>query len=724
MITAIIALSVCPQQAPPSSPVQDPEASAPQEPGQGKDQAAPEIVVIATRHEAEPRDVPRSVTVLSKDQLREKAPRTVAEALRFQPGIWVQKTGHLGGAPIIRGFMGNQVVYLFDGIRRNTASLFAGPNSFLQNIDALDVDRIEVIRGPGSVLYGSDAIGGVVNVISNEELAFSDGLDWGGRILGRYGSADQETSSRLEGFVTGERFNAFIGATRRDIGDLESGRGGMVQVPSSWYEHDFDGQAGWKVGDGQRLDFYFQNFKRPEGMRFDKPNWVQRNDRDLYTLRYRAQDLGFADSLDAKAYYHRQANFIDEKWWDSDSLDRSVGLDLQAGSQLSEDLLLTWGLTALRDSVSKSNPQKGTEDPDVDWQDAALFGLAEWQVAQDVQLSLGLRADNFSLDATAPPFRKLDSNVQNAINNGSLTLADLGQNRSDTAFTGGLGLSWDVTDSVTAYTHLGRAFRAPNKSDMLSFGAFTFGFNVPSPNLDPESSWTYEIGLKTQTDDTAVAVAGYLTTVSDGIVSQPGTFNGSSFIDLNGNGTQDAGEQVYVKQNSPDDIVVKGLELQAIHYLPDSWVHAVVDQGAVALYGNLTWMRGEDKGTNEPLDRGIPTNALLGIRWEDSRNPRQQRWWTALEAWAVDSFDRIPSSRYGDGAFHSDPQDPGGSPYLAPGPRVPGYTVFSWRGGVRLSKDADLTIAVENLTNRLYRVKDSRIDASGTNVVAALEVRF
>jgi len=727
MIESVIALPLCLLSP---SVLMDCQEPAPQEEPdkEGEPEQAnnvlPEVVVIATRYPSAAQDVPRSVTVIDEEELRERAPRTVAEALRYQPGIWVQKTGHLGGAPIIRGFMGNQVVYLFDGIRRNTASLFAGPNSFLQNIDAMDVDRIEVIRGPGSVLYGSDAIGGVVNVISNEDLGFSEALNWGGRMLGRYGSADQETSSRVEGFLTSPDFNLFLGGTRRNFQDLESGRGGGVQTPSSWFEHNWDGQMGWNLGNDQRLDFFVQSFSRPEGRRFDKPNWVQQNDRDMYNLRYQGEDLAFADSVQANAWYHSQRNFIDEAFWDSDSVDRTVGVDLQAVSALGSDLLVTWGFTAYRDDVQKSNPQSGTEDPRVDWLDTALFGLAEWAVVEDVDLSLGLRVDRFNLDSTAPPFDRLDPNVQAAINNGSLSLADLNLDRTDTAITGGLGVDWDLTDVVTVYSHIGRAFRAPNKADMLSFGAFTFGFNVPSPDLQPESSWTYELGVKAQTQDSAVALAGYLTTVSDGIISQPGTFNGSSFIDLNGNGMEDSGEQVYQKVNSPDDIVVRGIELQLVQYLPESWVRSVLDHGAVSIYGNFTWMRGKDKGTGEPLDRGIPTNALLGLRWEDSRIPALQRWWLSLESWMVDSFDRIPTSRYSDGAFYTDPQDPGNSSFLAPGPRVPGFTVFSLRGGVRLSENANLTVGIENLTNELYRVKDSRIDAPGTNVVAALEVRF
>lgn len=683
----------------------------------------PEIVVTATRTPEDVLDVPRSVTILDEVDLRELAPRTPAEALRFQPGIWVQKTGHLGGAPIIRGFMGNQVVYLFDGIRRNTASLFAGPNSFLQNIDALDVDRIEVIRGPGSVLYGSDAIGGVINVISNEELDFTPALDWGGRALGRFGSADYETSGRIEGRISTSRFNAFIGGTRRNLQDLRAGRGGGLQTPGSWSEHDWDGQFGWNLGQQQRLDFYVQSFYRPEGTRYDRPNWIQTNERDMYTARFRGKDYDFAKSVDVKAWYHSQKNFIDEKYWDSDSVDRTVGAEAVLESQFRDGLSLTYGFTAYQDSVSKWNPQAGTATPSVDWLDVGAFGLAKWDARDDVRVDIGLRVERFTLNSTAPPTSQLDSEVQDALSNGALTQEDLNLDQTNVALTGGVGVSWYVDDETTLYSHLGRAFRAPNKNDMLNFGAFTFGFNVPSANVDPETSWSYEVGMKKQTHDSAFAIAAYYTLVQDGIISEPGSFNGSSFIDVNGNGVEDAGEQVYVKTNSPDDIYVYGVELQGTHYLPRQWTRPVFDDTEVSLYGNFTWLTGRDKGTDEPIDRAFPMNALLGIRFEDSRYAVKRRWWAAVEAWMVDRFSRIPSDRLGDPAFLLDPQD-SGSGFLAPGPSVPGYTIFTARGGVRINDAADFTLAIQNVTDKLYRVKDSRINAPGVNVVAALEVRF
>lgn len=126
------------------------------------------ITITAQRQEDLSSDVSQSVTVVTQELLLQNAPRTTPEALMNQTGVWVQKTNHGGGSPIIRGLVGNQVLVLIDGIRLNNSTYRYGPNQYMNTIDPGLVDRIEAIRGSGSVLYGSDALGGVVQVISKK----------------------------------------------------------------------------------------------------------------------------------------------------------------------------------------------------------------------------------------------------------------------------------------------------------------------------------------------------------------------------------------------------------------------------------------------------------------------------------------------------------------------------------------------------------------------------
>ena len=117
-----------------------------------------EIVVTATRTPEEVAKAPAAVNVVTSKELKERQPRTTAEALREETGITVQKTNHNGGAPIIRGMMGNQILVMVDGVRLNNAIYRFGPNQYLNTVDPGAVSRIEVVRGPGSVYYGSDAM--------------------------------------------------------------------------------------------------------------------------------------------------------------------------------------------------------------------------------------------------------------------------------------------------------------------------------------------------------------------------------------------------------------------------------------------------------------------------------------------------------------------------------------------------------------------------------------
>jgi len=95
------------------------------------------------RAEARAFDVPRSITVIESETLDQRLPRTTPEALGDAPGVFVQKTNHGGGAPYLRGLVGNQVLVMVDGIRLNNATFRYGPNQYLETVDPANIDRLE-----------------------------------------------------------------------------------------------------------------------------------------------------------------------------------------------------------------------------------------------------------------------------------------------------------------------------------------------------------------------------------------------------------------------------------------------------------------------------------------------------------------------------------------------------------------------------------------------------
>ncbi len=189
-----------------------------------------EIVVTATGMEKDVFSVPYTAETLDGKVLNDqRAVRTLPEALREVPGVMVQKTGHGQGSPFIRGFTGFRTLLLIDGIRFNNAVFREGPNQYWNTVDPLTIDRLEIVKGPSSVLYGSDAIGGTVNVITRSRNPStlkleSESFLWDRRAYYRYSSAENSNITRGElAAEWGKSTGILGGVSRKDFGDLRGG---------------------------------------------------------------------------------------------------------------------------------------------------------------------------------------------------------------------------------------------------------------------------------------------------------------------------------------------------------------------------------------------------------------------------------------------------------------------------------------------------------------------
>ena len=155
-------------------------------------------VVSGSRHEQRQIESPRSMSVVTGDEIRRRNYRTIPDALNSLAGVMVQYTNYGGGAPIIRGLIGNRILILIDGIRINNAIYRLGPNQYLNTIDINRVERIEVVRGPGSVLYGSDALGGLINIITRKAQTQGGSPEFRAGLRARLSSEDRGVSTRAQ----------------------------------------------------------------------------------------------------------------------------------------------------------------------------------------------------------------------------------------------------------------------------------------------------------------------------------------------------------------------------------------------------------------------------------------------------------------------------------------------------------------------------------------------
>ena len=163
------------------------------------------IVVTATRIEESLLDLTEAISVIDADEIRRWAPDVVAEMLRGVPGTFFQQTTPGQGIPIIRGLKGSQVLHLVDGMRLNNAFFRNAPNQYLGLVDVYDTERTEVVRGAAPSLYGADAMGGVLQVLSPEPSFDGPERQTAGRLYGAYNSVDSSVIARAELAAGNER---------------------------------------------------------------------------------------------------------------------------------------------------------------------------------------------------------------------------------------------------------------------------------------------------------------------------------------------------------------------------------------------------------------------------------------------------------------------------------------------------------------------------------------
>lgn len=146
-------------------------------------------VITASGSRAKYLETPDAVGILDQREISERSHGQLPDMLDGTPGIYSQNTAAGQGSPFIRGMTGKQILLLVDGVRFNNSTFRFGPNQYASSIDPASIARIEVVRGPSSVLYGSDAQGGVINVILKKPEFMS--FDYGFGVRGRYESANR-----------------------------------------------------------------------------------------------------------------------------------------------------------------------------------------------------------------------------------------------------------------------------------------------------------------------------------------------------------------------------------------------------------------------------------------------------------------------------------------------------------------------------------------------------
>ena len=659
-------------------------------------------VVTAERAPEALFDTPYTAEVVDREQLDRRSYRTTPQILRDIPGVMIQETAVGQGSPYIRGVTGFQNLLLVDGIRLNNSVFRSGPNQYWNTVDPFSVESLEIVKGPGSVLYGSDALGGTVNALTKLPYGHGDGLGLDGLLYYRVSSAEESHIGRVESSVTQGPWGVLAGVTGKHFGDYQAGEELGTQPNTGYEEWAADLKVERMVGDDARLVFAYQHVDQ---------NDVPRTHRTIFAESWEGTTVGSdlkrdLDQTRDLAYVQLHGEDVDS-WFDRYSLslswhgqeeerDRitgsgsarlegfevgtlgffaSLGSDTSIGS-------LTYGIDVYHDDVdsfSNVEPIQGPVADDATYDLLGLYVQDEIEASERLTLTLGARFDYAAVDADS---------VLDPVTDTQTSIDD-----DWSAVVGSARFRYRLTDeTVNLYGGVSQGFRAPNLSDLTRLdSALTNEFEIPSPGLDPEFFTQVELGIKAEGERLATDLAVFYTDIEDGIVRVP---TGA---------TTPTGEFIVTKENIGDGYIY-GIELGAAYALDPNWT----------VFGNGTFLEGKQDtfptsvpvAEEEYITRLMPLTLQAGLGWED---PDEGLWAEGVV-------------RFADEADKLSPSDERDTSRIPPG-GTPDYLVFDLRGGYQVTESLGLHVGLENLTDEDYRIHGSGQNMHGRNAIFSVTYR-
>lgn len=732
------------------------------------------VVVTASRglDSQSLRQIPQGASVVTSVEIPRRPTRTFPDVLREEPGIHVQQTTLGQGSPIIRGLTGRQVLTLVNGIRLNNATFRNGPNQYLSTIDPYEVERVEIIRGPASVLYGSDALGGVINIITRKR-GYTDALQTGGRLLTKWGTADVSGLAGVDWYASSPRWVLNVNSFGQRVNGLRAGDGRYTrsafsrfvtndargtpgrQNPTGFTQHGLSASLQWRLGDTQDLTLGYQRYYQYHVPRFDqveggngRPHFsFPLQGRDLLFVDYDKQGWGFLDHFNAKVSYHSQPeqrriqSFTSQGALGNITDDRSdtntLGFIAQGRTHWGGRQALTLGGEVYLDDVTAANrilsragavlvrDVRGRFPKDSRFRTYGLFLQDDVQLTQWLTGTFGARYSAFQLRI---PNLEIASFLS-AIGVTAPGLSDqLSQSFDD--LTGSAGVVVSLNDDVNLDFHIGRAFRAPNINDFGLVGLTSAGFEIPGRGLRPESLLSYEVGIRGDWERVGGSVNLFDSELSNFVHRVRTTLGGLKEI---------AGSPLFTSANVG--------KARMMGYEAAGRVRVT---RAYSVWATWFHVAGRDITNADffPAEAGVPPpQGWLGLRWEPSGRrywlegfsnvARPQRRLSQLDIQeqrlgAFRTFSQIRTFRLAhgiplaggplpDGRVAVPIQEIADTPFYT---QTDGYYTLNLRGGLRLSENYQLLFLLENLLDRNYRVHGSGIDAPGLNASVTLEYRF
>ena len=704
-----------------------------------------EIVISASKFEEKRKDVVQPIQVIKPKELALMNQLTTADVLQNTGNVLMQKSQLGGGSPIIRGFETNKVLMVIDGVRMNNAIYRGGHTQNIITLDNSIMDKIEIVFGPGSVVYGSDALGGVMHFYTkNPLLSDTSKMLVKTNAYTRYSTACSEKTGHVDFNLGWKKFASLTSFTYSDFGDLRQGAN-RNPLYGDWgkrtfYAERIDGkdsmltnsnyniqkQSGYKQYDLLQKFLLKQSEKifHIVNIQYSTSSDVPRYDR-LTTLKgslpkyaqwyYGPQKRLFSSyslNLTNKNKLYDNARIIlgyqnieesrNDRKFNKTSLNHRIEkldiitLNADFAKRIKRNEI-RYGLEGNYNKVNSTANQEdivsGTSSPlDTRYPDGgstmqtmAVYLTHTFEFSEKLILNDGIRFSNVMLNS-----------VFNDTTFFPFPFKEVTQNSN--AINGNIGLIY-MPGTDWRFTIVGsRGFRAPNVDDLSKvFDSSPGNVVVPNPDLKPEYTYNLDLGIsKTIKKSITIGTTIYYTWYNNAITTNPGTFNGQDSI-------------IYSGQLSKVLMSVNAKE--AYIYGANAYLTAeITDNFSISNTVNYTYGRIKTDTVDYPLDHVPPvfgkTSFNLKLKKLDGE-------FSIIYNGA--KLSRNYNLMGEDNQSYSVNETKG---------YMPAWTTLNLRTAYQFNKFVQLQFAVENILDQNYRVFASNISAPGRNFILTLRGTF
>ena len=708
-----------------------------------------EVVISASKFSQKFREVPKKVTQINRSMIEFTNPMTSADLLERGGYVYIQKSQLGGGSPMIRGLSTNRLVLSVDGVRLNNAIFRSGNIHNVISISPMNIENTEVIMGSASVLYGSDAIGGVMNFYTKKAKLSNDlNPNIQININSRYSSASNEKMYHID-FNYGLKKIAFLSSfSKSDFDDLTMG----IHGPSEYLRPNYVTQN--SAGDDvlltnskprvQRNTGYSQtnfmqkvlyepnkNLSIDIGIHFSKTGNIPRYDRLIRTneneglyysewyygpqewllinsqLTYIPKETKFYDELKFGSSFQKFSESRNSRRFSNGFLkSREEELDIFSFNvdffkKISENSNITYGLQMIENKVGSfaksinisdlSETPISTRYPDnSSLKSLGLYINYKTKIIEDVFFQSGVR---YSLTELKSDLSQNNIYYDFIYENTTL---------ENGAFVGGIGLSWVRNIYNNWKFNINTAFRSPNIDDLAKvFDSEPGSVVVPNPDLKPERSFGLEFGGYFRTkNNVELDFSSYVTYLYNSFIRDDFTLsNGVSEIIYDGELSQ-----IQALQNSSKSFIY-GIEFGINMFLNKNF-RMKSQHNLIAGYEL------DDLPFGMPVRHIPPNYGNFHLIYNNGDFTID----TYLNYNSKIPFNNLAESERAKPYMYA--LDENGNPYS------PSWMTFNVRSKYSFSKMLNINFTVENITNKLYRPYSSGISAPGLNFIFSLSYAY